>query len=588
MCDGKDVFTWSYCNHHYCKPCANTISHRSLIKRNTVPQCLLKNCQCPLTNQQAKQLYPISGAIFRDQQQSTPSASQIVSVNISPQHYINTHNLVSGFIHRNYKHYIPNGIISIMIDYYQLMSIYQLVTIHCNQCKSVGNTKVKCKDCKGKKKHIYDCTACNKKGVIHYTDPCIDCNSKGYKWVKNYCNKCNHTGIYKQFQCNRCDGSGRYRRSYPCRKCGGDGKYPDFTSTCWKCNGSGLFKIDKECFGCNGTGGKTLDCNNCNGCGYTESRQTCRHCKGRKEINKSKQCGKCMGNACIIVKCNTCCQRGFIRKECTHCNGIRNYLLLDLKRLIQKQILCVYCNQYYTCDKIVYWNDCEHCYCIKCFVKRCTDKLTSSNRIGLRFGNKEQRQIPRCKIGKCQIQLNLKKIESIKHIFRNWKVDGKDYTTALEGLSHELEIQIRDRDKFECSFCQEWVKKEQLFSWTNCNHQYCLTCAIACVTHYLSKQPHFGSIESIKSSRWSSWYSNRNVYYDTPVIGSNKLTLPRCVTNRCNQPLVIQDSYKSIQFALTNHQLIEWQKLQAKEQESEKVCVGCRVTEFVSCVQMSE
>ena len=469
----RRLFKWPQCNHRYCPACAQRIMYISLLKLNVIPQCSTSKCKSLLNDISARPLY------IRSRGQLTQECKRKITVNVSPIIIINSSHLISGFIRTECKHYLPDCLIPIISDYYQLTSIYEL--IKCSQCEYSGYKQIPCSKCNGngikKTSLCYNCIngsctirvacqACGQTGKMHETMDCPKC--------------CNSSKYLKIVTCYRCDGTGIYCKTHDCHKCGGVGAGDAAFSVCVKCDGSGKYTFAASCFGCNGTGNSNINyCNYCDGKTYVILRTyACTRCGGSKKAAKERKCSKCNGSCKIEEKCDFCFGRGFIRQVCSQCNGDGYILLFNLKRLIRKQVLCYCCNEYHLYDNVIRWDiNCNHHFCIRCFesylIKQIIDKKT----------------IPKCSVKECQSknEVTLEKLRLIEHshLFHKHKV-------KLNELSVKLGILISERDrknKFLCSVCKRWVPNERLYLWTNCDHPYCLTCALKYITHCLSKIP---------------------------------------------------------------------------------------------------
>ena len=107
----------------------------------------------------------------------------------------------------------------------------------CFTCNGSGSINLECKNCQGTGTHSAHCRGCQGTGQFQSSE--------------KFCFVCKGTGKNSGTACQRCAGTGIYKKavSQDCKKCNGEGKY---SNTCKKCNTTGKLKF--ICRKCGGSG----------------------------------------------------------------------------------------------------------------------------------------------------------------------------------------------------------------------------------------------------------------------------------------------------------------------------------------------
>eukprot|EP01084_Bolivina_argentea_P116976 207767_1 len=294
------------------------------------------------------------------------------------------------------------------------------------------------------------CYKCQGYGEVNIT--CSGCGGYGYR---QDCQCCGCKGIIKHiFKCEFCKGSGLLR----CFKCSGSGKY--VIGQCRKCQGKGRISNYDEydwenCNLCGGDGKYGVSCNGCGGSG--RDKDNCYECCGNGTLEQVHKCYACRGNGYTKKKrsCKTCCSTGEVTFTCSRCDGAKKIVILDLNKLIHLQSFCVKCNQFFPNDLLISWSKCDHRYCNECM----------STEIAKKTKDKKSRV---CALSKCN------------------KIMGSntlDLTTNM----------------FLCTYCNTWHLKikENIFSWSKCEHEYNKNCAKLFIEVCLESKSHTPKCKSV-------------------------------------------------------------------------------------------
>ena len=206
-----NVFVWPNCGHYYCHECVNQHVYHWL-SSNMIPKCKSDGCNELLTDEATRFLRPQRPWWSETCRLNTHQQCDRYIISITSNIYIETVDVVAGFIHREFKitkylsngkYYqryscLPSGIVSIICDYYKLVSIYNVK--RCFNCQSMGYI-------------IKSCTYCNhNRGIYLGTRNCNACKHTGYITCK--CDECKSTTGYvtlnlkqlikKQIVCHVC------------------------------------------------------------------------------------------------------------------------------------------------------------------------------------------------------------------------------------------------------------------------------------------------------------------------------------------------------------------------------------------------
>ena len=138
-------------------------------------------------------------------------------------------------------------------------------------------------------------------------------------------------------------------------------------------------------------------------------------------------------------------------------------MVLNFSSIRNKQLLCGKCGKYYPMEFIVYWNNCNHTFCNKCFMGYIKAELT-------------QNKIPKCDQlnSNCNQELTTANLKRFRTENSNWDL-----------LVKQMDRFCYLRARFKCSMCKRLHLNEDKFSWSICGHEYGKECAKMCINRRL-------------------------------------------------------------------------------------------------------